>query len=41
MKIGNTYKLRDGFSMPVKKNDYWKVVLAGNSTIKVYWIPLG
>ena len=31
----------DGFMMPVKKNDYWKVVLSGTSTVSVYWIPLG
>ena len=29
-----------GFCMPVKKNDYWKVVNSGG-TQKVYWIPLG
>jgi hypothetical protein len=28
-------------TMPVKKNDYWKVVLDAGSAITVYWIPLG
>jgi len=29
-----------GFSMPVKKGDYWKVVKTGTYTISVFWIPL-
>ena len=28
-------------TMPVKKNDYWKVVLDAGNAITVYWIPLG
>lgn len=31
----------NGFVMPVKKNDYWKVILDSGSTITVYWLPLG
>jgi hypothetical protein len=36
----------NSFTLPVKKNDYWKVVKtdiggAGTYTISVYWIPLG
>ena len=31
----------NSFTMPVKKNDYWKVVLDSGLTITVYWIPLG
>jgi hypothetical protein len=30
------------FTMPVKKSDYWKIVVTGTpTTITVYWIPLG
>jgi len=29
------------FMMPVKKSDYWKVVLSSGSITSVYWIPLG
>ncbi len=29
------------FCMPVKKNDYWKVVLTVGIISSVYWIPLG
>lgn len=31
---------KHGFSMPVKKNDYWKVE-TGAATPTIYWIPLG
>ncbi len=31
---------RNSFMMPVKKNDYWKIVLTTGG-ICVYWIPLG
>jgi len=31
-----------GFSMPVKKNDYWKVTKeAAVTTLTVYWLPIG
>jgi hypothetical protein len=30
------------FTMPVRKGDYWKVVLSGAATLtSIYWIPLG
>lgn len=29
------------FCMPVKKGYYWKVLISGDSTYAVYWIPLG
>ena len=35
---------RGSFTIPVKKNDYWKIVLTqqiGTTLITVYWIPLG
>ena len=29
-------------TMPVKKNDYWKIIITGTTTVlSVYWIPLG
>ena len=34
-EAGETFK---SFTMPVKKNDYWKVTVSGAPTI--YWIPL-
>ena len=35
-----THTYPTGFMMPVKKGDYWKVVLTSGTTIAVYWIPL-
>ena len=37
------YIRQNSFLMPVRKNDYWKVVSEGNNspTIAVWWIPLG
>ncbi len=29
------------FMMPVRKNDYWKIVVASGAITKVYWISLG
>ncbi len=29
------------FSMTVKKGEYWKVVVSGHGTVKVFWRPLG
>ena len=38
----NDYPDRGQLFTPVKKNDYWKVVLSGTITsLAVYWIPLG
>jgi len=33
--------LYQSFMMPVKKNNYWKVVKTGFDGLSVYWIPLG
>jgi len=32
-----------GFTMPVKKNDYWKVEIISNVTVNptIYWLPMG
>lgn len=37
---GGSYVASASFTMPVKKNDYWKVILNVGSSISVYWIPL-
>jgi hypothetical protein len=31
----------NSFCMPVKKNDYWKVVFSNYNSRAVYWIPFG
>lgn len=39
---GDTGSDINAFTIPVKKGDYWKIVLTGGSaTATVYWIPLG
>jgi hypothetical protein len=38
---GGSYVGRTGFTMPVKKSNYWKVVLSTGTMTSVRWIPIG
>lgn len=37
---GNSSTTHYTFTMPVRKNDYWKITTVG-SIVSVYWLPLG
>jgi len=40
LQVGANDDSRNGFIMPVRKNDYWKITVSQN-TPTVYWLPLG